>query len=236
MSAIFIYTRQPGSHTRVRLRLHPLGYDMRIQQEAHKSTFRGLPDRRLIFTPELRRGEEAKNSARFPLRLVFRSHSSAATTTTTIRPFRVIVCGPSDVARSITSLNFALASATVHACVLTRSSLRVVTQVIIVISGADSQYFFHPVAWDSKDHARALEREVRGGPKTPYSAVPCCCNLACHFSHPSGASDASQRIACASSISFAGSVTGTNSRATKSNSLFVVIPKRTFPTIKCQPG
>jgi hypothetical protein len=34
--------------------------------------------------------------------------------TTAVRPFRVTVCGPSDIALSITSLNFALASATLQ--------------------------------------------------------------------------------------------------------------------------
>lgn len=62
--------------------------------------------------PEPRRGEAAKNSARVPVRFVLRSHSSAETTTAVLRPLRVMVCGPSDNARSITSLKRALASAT----------------------------------------------------------------------------------------------------------------------------
>ncbi len=70
--------------------------------------------RRLAFSLDPRSGEAAKNSARLPERLVFRSHSSALTTTAVVRPFRVIVCGPRDCAKLMTSLNLAFASATVH--------------------------------------------------------------------------------------------------------------------------
>src|SRR5271165_677994 len=74
--------------------------------------------RRLGLTPAPRRGEAAKNSARLPFRLVFRFHSFAATTMAAARPWRAILCGPSDCALSNTSLNFAFASATVQVCVL----------------------------------------------------------------------------------------------------------------------
>ena len=50
-----------------------------------------------------------------PVRAVFRSHSSMDTTTAVVRPFLVMVCGPSRWALSITSESRALASATVQA-------------------------------------------------------------------------------------------------------------------------
>jgi hypothetical protein len=67
----------------------------------------------VILSPDPLSGEPAKNSARLPTRLVLRSHSSAATITTAVRPLRVIVCGPRERANSMTSLNFAFAAATV---------------------------------------------------------------------------------------------------------------------------
>jgi hypothetical protein len=83
---------------------------------AHRAILRGRCFIRRIFKPDSRKGDCAKNSARLPTRLVFRCHSSAPTTTAALCPFRVIVCGPSDIARSMISLNFALASATVQLC------------------------------------------------------------------------------------------------------------------------
>ena len=89
--AIFIRIRRPSDHTRVRNRLDPLGNDVRIKQKTHRSTRRIFPLIRFSLRPEPRSGELAKNSARLPLRLVLRSHSSAATITTVVRPLRVIV-------------------------------------------------------------------------------------------------------------------------------------------------
>jgi hypothetical protein len=66
----------------------------------------------MIFNPEPRKGEDAKNSARLPL--VFFPLSSVATTTAVARPFRVMVCGPKDRAFSMTSFSFAFAWVTVH--------------------------------------------------------------------------------------------------------------------------
>src|SRR5258708_4868833 len=60
-------------------RLHPLRNDCGIQKEAHTLTFRGPVLRRLALSLDPRSGEAAKNSARLPERLVFRSHSSALT-------------------------------------------------------------------------------------------------------------------------------------------------------------
>src|SRR3546814_15871780 len=88
--------------------------DVGVEQEVHRSTFRGRSFLRLISTPESRSGEVAKNSARLPVRFVFRSHSSAETTTAAVRPCLVMVCGPFDWACSMSSLNRALASATVQ--------------------------------------------------------------------------------------------------------------------------
>jgi hypothetical protein len=81
--------------------------------------------RRGSFNPPSRSGEAAKKSASVPTRLVFRCHSSASTITTAVRPFRVTVCGPSDMALSITSLNFALAWATLQVFELIAFEFRV---------------------------------------------------------------------------------------------------------------
>src|SRR3546814_3082513 len=103
---------KPGDDAGVGLWLHPLRDDVGVEQEVHRSTFRGRSFLRLISTPESRSGEVAKNSARLPVRFVFRSHSSAETTTAAVRPCLVMVCGPFDWACSMSSLNRALASAT----------------------------------------------------------------------------------------------------------------------------
>ncbi len=89
-----------------------------------------------------RRGEEAKNSARLPLRAIFRSHSSADTMTAALRPRRVIVCGPSASAWSITALRCALALATAQVRVdLAIHCPQIVPIVIIVIWGHSSSHW-----------------------------------------------------------------------------------------------
>src|SRR5258708_36301395 len=122
VDAILIHGCQPSHHAGIGPRFHPFGKNIGIQQKAHNSTLRRRPRRRLMRTPEPRSGAAARKSARVPLRLVFFAHSSAATITAVVRPFLVMVCGPSDCARLITSLNFAFASATVHSCVFTNIS------------------------------------------------------------------------------------------------------------------
>src|SRR6185437_12117985 len=131
---IFIHIGQPADNARIWARLHPLRYDIGVEQEAHNSISRGGSCRRSTLKSDSRSGEAANHSARLPVRLVFRSHSSAATITTAGRPFRVIICGPSDRARSMTSLNFALASATVQVSTLLPppTSIRLVILVILV--------------------------------------------------------------------------------------------------------
>src|SRR5262249_7540572 len=116
--SIFVRFPKPCDDTGIRFWPGPFRNDVGIQQEAHRSTLRGRSLARLTFNPEPRSGDAAKNSARLPVRLVFRSHSSAATTTTAVRPCRVMVCGPSACAFSTTSLNFALASARVQVSAL----------------------------------------------------------------------------------------------------------------------
>src|SRR5271165_762854 len=113
-NAVFVGVCQPGDDAGIGARLHPLGDDVGIEQKAHSSALRTRPRMRSILTPEFLSGEAAKNSARLPLRFVLRSHSSAATTTTAVRPLRVTVWGPWDCALSMTSLNLALAWATVQ--------------------------------------------------------------------------------------------------------------------------
>src|SRR5713226_8257179 len=102
--------------------LHRLGHDVCVQQVVHSSILRVDIFLGGITNPELRSGELAKNSTKLPFRLVFRSHSSVETTIAASRPFFVIFCGPCFCARSITSLNLAFASATVH-CVFAISLL-----------------------------------------------------------------------------------------------------------------
>src|SRR5476649_97768 len=107
-------TLRLGDDTWIRLRLHPLGNNNGVKQVAHPSTLRKRPPNRFIRMPEPRKGDAAKKSASVPLRFFFLSHSLAATITAVVRPLRVIGWGPSDSALSITSLNRALAWATVH--------------------------------------------------------------------------------------------------------------------------
>ena len=74
-----------------------------------------------------RNGSTFRNSSSVPLRRVRASHSFLDTTTTASRPWRVIVCGPSVSARSMTSLKRAFASATGQLVLV-----RVVTLTIVV--------------------------------------------------------------------------------------------------------
>src|SRR5581483_9313178 len=111
---VLIDLRQPLDHARIRFRACPFGYDVGVEQETHRSVRRRSSLLRPALRPDSLSGEAAKNSARFPLRRVLRSHSSAATITTALRPLRVTICGPCDNAWSITSLSLALASATVQ--------------------------------------------------------------------------------------------------------------------------
>src|SRR5262249_50180646 len=119
--AILVDLRQPGDQSAIGARLHPLRDDVGIEQEGHSAALRARSFLRLISMPDSRRGEAAKNSARLPALLDFRSHSSADTTTAAVRPCFVIVCGPFERACSISSLNRALASATVHCPMLMAS-------------------------------------------------------------------------------------------------------------------
>jgi hypothetical protein len=114
--AILVSRLHPADQAWIRTRLHPFRNHIRVQKKVHSRIFRGraLSRRALRFDP--RNGDPAKNSAKLPARMVFRCHSSAPTTTAAVRPFRVMVCGPSDMARSMISLNFALASAAVQFC------------------------------------------------------------------------------------------------------------------------
>src|SRR6266403_1115875 len=64
-----------------------------VQQKTHRSSSRGESWTRSSCKLESRRGEAAKNSARFPTRRVLRSHSSAETITAVSWPLRVMLCG-----------------------------------------------------------------------------------------------------------------------------------------------
>jgi hypothetical protein len=74
--SIFISSGQPLHHAGIWTRLHLLGYHVCIQQKVRRSISRGGSFRRFNSNPASRSGESAKNSARFPLRCVLRSHSS----------------------------------------------------------------------------------------------------------------------------------------------------------------
>src|SRR3546814_15166930 len=111
--------------------------DVGVEQEVHRSTFRGRSFLRLISTPESRSGEVAKNSARLPVRFVFRSHSSAETTTAAVRPCLVMVCGPFAWACSMSSLNRALASARVPFPMLMPS-----TSLLSVLMGISVNFLY----------------------------------------------------------------------------------------------
>lgn len=137
------YASKPPHDVRIRSGLDPLRDYIGIEEEIQSSTLRALRLDRLMRTRVPRRGEEAKNSARLPLRSIFRSHSSADTTTAALRPRRVIVCGPSASAWSmITALRCALALATAQVRVdLAMHCPQIIPIVIIVIWGHSSRHW-----------------------------------------------------------------------------------------------
>src|SRR5439155_2163315 len=129
--AILIDLIEPCNDARIGARSDPLRHHIGIQQKGHNLTFRTPPLSRSTFNGAPRSGDSAKNSARLPLRLALRCHSSADTTTTVSRPRLVIVWGPSANARSITSLSLAFAAATVHVGIIVDS---VVTMMVIIVN------------------------------------------------------------------------------------------------------
>ena len=114
-NAVFVCTVDPLHNARVGARLYQFRNDISVDQKGHRSSFRNPPFARSISISAPRKGDFAKNSESVPCRRVLRSHSSAETMTAVFRPRRVIVCGPFECARSITSLSRALASATLQA-------------------------------------------------------------------------------------------------------------------------
>src|SRR5262249_11886917 len=103
-----------------------------IEQGRHCSTSCARYLARSTTRPEPRSGDAAKNSVKLPLRLVFRSHTSAETTIAAIRPRRVIVCGPLACAQSINSLNRDFASATVQlSSAMAMPSRRLLNDIIV---------------------------------------------------------------------------------------------------------
>jgi hypothetical protein len=95
-----------------------LKMNTRVQEKTHSQPSAAGKDKPLSLNLDRGNADDARNSAKLALRLVFLSHSSVATMTTAVRPCLVIFCGPSDFAFSINSLNFAFAPATVHASLL----------------------------------------------------------------------------------------------------------------------
>src|SRR5712691_11099870 len=136
---VLISFGQPRNNVAVRLRLHPFGNHVGIEEKAHSSIARGPSFVRLILSPEPRSGEAAKNSARLPARLLLRRHSSAETTTTASLPLRVMICGPSARARSIISLNRDLASSTVHVARPPALPFIVILVMLVILQNAESR-------------------------------------------------------------------------------------------------
>jgi len=89
----FVSSVEPRDNTAPGARLFSTRTTLVLSKD-HKSAERSLSLERLTLSPEARNGELAKNSARVPMRFVLRSHSSAETTTTALRPLRMIFCGP----------------------------------------------------------------------------------------------------------------------------------------------
>ena len=99
LDALLVHAGKPGQHPRLGPGLDELGDHAGVEQMAPvapRSISRGGSPRRVRAIPESLSGDDAKNSARVPLRRVRRSHSSADTTTTAFRPLRVTSCGLSD--------------------------------------------------------------------------------------------------------------------------------------------
>lgn len=101
---ILVNVGQPRNNAFRRHRLRPFRHHVGVQQIAHTPTSRGRSRARCTFNRDPRSGDAAKNSAKLPIRLDRRSHSSAGTTTTVRFPLRVTICGPSARARSIIAL------------------------------------------------------------------------------------------------------------------------------------
>src|SRR5712691_8363090 len=72
--------------------LHPFRDNGCVQQKTHRSSSRGESWTHSTCKWESRRGDAAKNSAKFPTRRVLRSHSSAEAITAVSWPLRVMVC------------------------------------------------------------------------------------------------------------------------------------------------
>jgi plasmid stabilization system protein ParE len=130
---VLIDLGEPLDDASVWPRLGPLRDGVRVEQKAHKFDVRSGSLERRSFSPEPRNGEALKKSASDPLRWILRSHSPASTTTAVRRPLRVMVCGPCVRAFSMSSLNFALAWATVQMSVSMGFTSAIVKIVIIVI-------------------------------------------------------------------------------------------------------
>src|SRR5690606_31569612 len=142
MELLFVDRGEPVHHAGIGTRLCAFGNDIGIEQEAHSEVSRMPPSSRSTSRPEPRSGEARMKSAKLPIisrRCVF-SQSSASTTTTALLPLRVIACGPLRRALSITSLNLALAWATVHvsegtsAFITTTPSVMVILVIIVIAS------------------------------------------------------------------------------------------------------
>src|SRR5208283_23212 len=73
-------------------RFHWFGYDVWYRQKIRSSIQVSAPGGS-SFSPEPRSEDAARNSAKLPCRLAFRSHPSAATITV-VRPYLAISCGP----------------------------------------------------------------------------------------------------------------------------------------------
>jgi hypothetical protein len=72
---IFVSFGSPSDDASVWFGLDPLGDQIRIKQKIQKTIFLACCFDRFTLTSDPRKGDAAKKSARFPTRLVLRSHS-----------------------------------------------------------------------------------------------------------------------------------------------------------------
>src|ERR1700733_8476872 len=83
---VFVSRGEPCEDSRIGAKPRRFGKHVGVEEKTHRSTLRNPPRKRLTRRLEFRRGEFIRNSARFPLRSFFFSHSEGETTTAVVRP------------------------------------------------------------------------------------------------------------------------------------------------------
>src|SRR5665213_2934554 len=141
IKAIFVRLGEPGDNLGIGVLAGRLAKNVGVEEVIQRSRERGSSFGRWRSRSIPFIGESNKKSANDPRRFVFRSHSSAETTTTAGRPFRVIIWGAFTLANSTSSLNLAFASATVQ---FLSDGPNEVIIVMMVILGQRAR-FFRPI-------------------------------------------------------------------------------------------